>query len=209
MSHFRDEGFITQSFNFSGHGIGSIWPSEFRIDLFARDLEKFFKDHGTKEIIVVGHSMGGYVAIYHKANYEDSPISHIFTYGTKFNWSAQSVAKEIGMLDPVQLVDKFPHVVETLKGKHGDRWKSLLHSTAHMMQHLEKLDGLTRDDTHEIQIPVTLIVGDLDRMVSKEETEQAASWLHYGKVLYLSHSKHELERSNLKELALMIIEEMK
>src|SRR5665647_988907 len=156
MELIQERGFSTYSFNFSGHGVSKTWPVEFRIDLFARDLEKFIHDHNLKDLVVFGYSMGGYVALYHMANYEDSPISHLFTYGTKFNWSEKAVSSELPMLNPENLEKNFPQQVEILKKKHGDRWKSLLQSTAHMMQNQERLDGLTRQDMEDITIPVTL-----------------------------------------------------
>ncbi len=203
---FEEHDFETYSFNFSGHGLNGASPDEFRIDLFARDLEAFIKARQLVDPVIFGYSMGGYVALYHKANYEDSPISRIFTYGTKFNWSAQAVKKELPMLVPEHLEEKYPHFAEVLKSKHGDRWRHLLLSTAHMMQNLERLDGLTKEDLSDIEIPVVLILGDQDRVVTSEETHLTASWLHYGKVKTVSHSKHELERSNLKEIAEIIIE---
>ncbi|MBA2404328.1 MAG: alpha/beta hydrolase [Bdellovibrionales bacterium] len=145
--------------------------------------------------------MGGYVGLYHKANYPDSAIAQIITYGTKFNWSEKAVSRELLMLDPDHLKEKFPTFADSLKEKHGDRWKTLLRSTAHMMQNLEKLDGLTREDLNDVEIPVTFILGDQDRIVGSEETHLTASWLHHGQVKTLTHSKHELERSNLRELA--------
>ncbi len=205
---FEEHDFNTYSFNFSGHGVKATEPGEYRIDLFARDLEKFLHDRQLEDPVIFGHSMGGYVALYHKANFENSPISKIFTYGTKFNWSAQSVKKELPMLVPEHLEEKYPHFVEVLKQKHAERWKHLLYSTAHMMQNLERLDGLTREDLSDIDIPVVLILGDQDRVVSSEETHLTASWLHYGKVKTVSHSKHELERSNLKEIAEIVIKNM-
>ena len=204
----NEKGLETHTFNFSGHGHGAAEPSEFRIDFFARDLEEYIKKHELENPIVFGYSMGGYVALYHKANYEDSPIKMIFTYGTKFNWSEQAVLKELPMLNPDHLSEKFPAFVEILKEKHGERWKQLLKSTAHMMQHLEKLDGLTKEDMAEINIPVFLILGAQDRMVTTEETNLAQSWLHYSQVKTLSHSKHELERSNLREMANIIIDNL-
>lgn len=205
MGLLREKGYATHSFNFSGHGQGAAEPTEFRIDLFARDLEKFLKDNQLKNPIVFGYSMGGYVALYHKANYEDSPIDRIFTYGTKFNWSEKAVSKELPMMNPDHLLEKFPNFAESLKQKHGDRWKQLLRSTAHMMQNLERLDGLTREDMSEIDVPVILILGDQDRMVTSEETHLTSSWLHHSQVKTISHSKHELERSNLKEIADLIV----
>ena len=204
MTIMREKGYTTHSFNFSGHGEGAAEPSEFRIDLFARDLESYLKKHNLKDVVVFGYSMGGYVALYHQANFEDSPVTQIFTYGTKFNWSENAVAKELPMMNPDHIAEKYPHMAETLKARHGDRWKQLMRSTAHMMQHLEKLDGLTKEDMADIGIQVVLILGDQDRMVSTEETHLTASWLHHSKLKTISHSKHELERSNLKEIALTI-----
>ena len=204
MEIFRSHGHNTFSFNFSGHGIGAAEPEEFRIDLFARDLERFLKTHPIKDVIVVGYSMGGYVALYHKANFEDSPIRGIFTYGTKFNWSEKAVLKELPMLNPEHIQEKYQAFAKTLETKHGERWKQLMRSTAHMMQHLERLDGLTREDMAEIDIPVVLILGDQDRMVTSEETHLTSSWLHRSQVKTISHSKHELERTNLREMAEVI-----
>ncbi|MFP5384951.1 MAG: alpha/beta fold hydrolase [Bacteriovoracia bacterium] len=208
MTILQERGFETYSFNFSGHGINTPEPEEFRIDLFARDLETFLKQKNLKDPVVFGYSMGGYVALYHKANFEDSPIKQIFTYGTKFNWSPQAVTKELPMLVPETISEKFPHFALALKNKHGERWKQLLRSTAHMMQNLEKLDGLTREDLSDVDIPVYLILGDQDRMVTTEETQLTSSWIHHGTVKTLSHSKHELERSNLKEIANIITENL-
>lgn len=204
MDLFREKGYETLSFDFSGHGPNAAEPPEFRIDYFAKDLEKFLHAHPSKNLTVFGYSMGGYVALYHKVNYEDSPIKAIFTYGTKFNWAEKNVSKEIQMLNPDHILEKFPHYAESLKTKHGERWKQLLRSTAHMMQNLERLDGLNREDLADIDIPVFLILGDQDRMVTTEETHLTASWLHHAQVKTVSHSKHELERSNLKEIAAII-----
>lgn len=206
MNIFRDKGFETYSFNFSGHGLSTTQTKEFRIDLFARDLDSFIQKNHFHDPVIFGHSMGGYVALYHKVNFDNSPISKIFTYGTKFNWNESSLTKELPLLNPDYLKEKYPSQVETLKEKHGDGWRQLLLSTAHMMQHLEKLDGLSKEDLESIDIPVMLILGDQDRVVTTEETQTINSFLKFGTMKTISHSKHELERSNLKEIAEMIIE---
>ena len=201
MDLMGEKNYKTLSFDFSGHGQTAKWPEEFRIDLFARELEKYIQDHNLKDIVVFGYSMGGYVGLYHAANYPDSAIKQIVTYGTKFNWSEKAVGRELPMLDPDHLKEKFPTFAESLKEKHGERWKALLRSTAHMMQNLEKLDGLTREDLGDLDIDVTFVLGDQDRIVGSEETHLTASWLHRCQVKTLTHSKHELERSNLRELS--------
>ena len=208
MEYFSDKDFETFSFDFSGHGLKGQDTKEFRIDLFAKDLDDFIRQKNLTSPIIVGYSLGGYVALYHKANYEDSPIKIIFTYGTRFNWAEKSVQKEIPSLNPQNIVEKYPQTAEMLKKKHGERWPHLLRSTAHMMQHLERLDGLTKEDMSEITIPVILMIGDQDRVITSEETNLTKSWLRNGIVKTISHSKHELERSNLKEISTTILENM-
>jgi pimeloyl-ACP methyl ester carboxylesterase len=206
IEYFSSKDFKVYSFDFSGHGLSAQDTKEFRIDLFAKDLDQFIRKNNLTSPIVFGYSMGGYVALYHTANYDDSPIKIVFTYGTRFNWSEKSVQKEIPSLNPVNIIEKYPQTAELLRKKHGEQWGHLLRSTAHMMQHLEKLDGLTKEDMSEITIPVILMIGDQDRVITSEETHLTKSWLRNGIVKTISHSKHELERSNLKEIASTIIE---
>ncbi len=206
MKHLSDRGFRTISFDFAGHGKTTQMPPDFRIDYFARELEQFIRNNKLSRPAVFGHSMGGYVALYHKANYEDSPIGHIFTYGTKFNWKESAVAKELPMLVPEHIEEKFPGFRDILFERHGERWKHLLRSTAHMMRNLEKLDGLTREDLVSIEIPVCLMIGDQDRMVSSEETQFAQREIHHSVVKTITHSKHDLDKANLKEMATVIEE---
>lgn len=204
ISYLKESNETVLTFNFEGHGTGSNISNEFRLDFFAHDLDRFIQNHSFKEINVFGHAFGGYVALYHKANFEDSPIKRITTYGTRFNWSPKYIAKEILLFDPDHLQLKYPQQVESLKAKHGENWKHLLRSTAHMYQNLEKIDGLTKDDLKEIQIPVTLILGDQDRVVSTEEANLATSMIPRAQLKTLPFSKHELERTNLKELSNLI-----
>ncbi len=201
MKYLSDKGHRTITFDFAGHGKSAVMPPEFRIEYFARELDDFIKNNHLTAPAVFGHSLGGYVALYHKANREDSPITNIFTYGTKFNWSEAAVAKELPMLIPEHIEEKFPQFRDVLKERHGERWKHLMRSTAHMMRNLEKLDGLTREDLSDVEIPVCLMLGDQDRMVSSEETQQAKGWLHHGEMKTISHSKHDLDKANLREIA--------
>lgn len=204
-SLLREQGENPLSFTFSGHGHNPKEPNEFRIDFFADELDRFIKNNNLEAPVVFGHSMGGYVALYHKANFEHSPIQAIYAYGVKFNWTEQAVLKELPLLNPEHLEKNFPQQVESLISKHGTNWKQLLRQTAHMIQNLEKLDGLTKEDLEDISIPVHLLLGDQDRLVSTEETNLAASTLPKGYVKTISNSKHDLQRANIKEIAQILV----
>jgi pimeloyl-ACP methyl ester carboxylesterase len=206
MDIFREKKLKVHSFNFSGHGKESISPHEFRIELFAKDLDTFIKQNNIQNPIIFGYGIGGYVALYYQSFYESSNAAMICTYGTKFNWTEKSVQKELLFLDPEYIENKLPQVAELLTTKHGVSWKQLVISTSHMMQNLEKLDGLRKEDVEDISIPVLFLLGDQDRVVTSEETTLTCSWIKGAKFKSVSHSKHELERSNLKEIVDIILE---
>jgi esterase/lipase len=205
---FRMKGHQPHTFDFSGHGPGNKNFEGFRVDSFAKELDLFLKKNNIKSAAIFGYSLGGYIALYHKAHFEDSPISFITTYGTKFNWSPKILSREMTMLDPEYIISKLPQLAETLHEKHGEDWKMVLKSTAHMFQNLERLDGLTKEDLEDIDIPITLVHGDQDRTVTSEETQLTSSWLRRARVKTLANSKHELDKVNLKELTEMIEENL-
>lgn len=199
------EDFDIKLINFSGHGKGTFWPKDFRIETFAQELEDFFKQQNLKDVAVLGYSMGGYVALYHKANFENSPISSIITYGTKFNWSEDEVLKEIPKLDHVFIQTKAPHFAEELELRHGERWKQVLRSTAHMMQNLQKLDGLSHEDLADVDCPVLVTRGSEDRMVTLTESEKASNHLLNGRYREIEGGRHEFATANPDQ----IIQEIK
>jgi pimeloyl-ACP methyl ester carboxylesterase len=192
--------FNIYSLHLAGHGSASTLPKDFTIEQFAQDLDSYFKQHHIDDAIVFGYSVGGYIAIYHKAHFENSPISQIVTYGTRFNWSQEHLSKEMPKLNPDELENRHPEASGLLKEKHGEKWKVLMRSVAHLYQNLERLDGLTKEDLEEIHIPVLLLVGDEDRTITKEESVLVKSWLHSVQVKTISHSKHEIERMNFSEI---------
>lgn len=202
MSHFEKNGYRTLSMNFSGHSKSTRAALEFRIENFAQDLDEYIKKHDLRDPIVFGYSMGGYVALYHAAHFEDSPIRQIITYGTKFDWSEETVKKELPKLDPEFLQTKSPEFVRSLAQKHGpDRWKTLLLSTAHMMQNIERLDGLTSADVEDIRAEVLLLRGGEDRMVNFDETKTMAAQIPNAKCKEIPGSRHEIEKADLESIA--------
>lgn len=191
-----EKGHEVFHFTFSGHGKDSS-IKEFRIETFAQDIEEFIEKHQLSQVHLFGYSMGGYAALYYQVNAENPKASAITTYGTKFDWSEESIRKEIPKLDPELIAAKVPHFKEKLIESHGENWEKVLSNTAHMMEHLEKLDGLTEVDLNSIEIPVVLMLGEEDKMVSKSETQKAASSIKKSAVLPVANSPHDFSRADL------------
>ncbi|MBY0516321.1 MAG: alpha/beta hydrolase [Bacteriovoracaceae bacterium] len=200
LGELLNESFKVHYLNLSGHDQKSAMPEPFRIETFVIELDEYIKKHKILNPTVMGHSMGGYIALSHKAFVEDSPIQRIITYGTKFNWSETTVSQML-----VQLHPENEALVEHLKKVFGDNGLRLLASTQHLMNHLERLDGLTPLDLEEIDIPIDLILGDKDKVVSIEETQNIKNCLSQAQLHILNDSRHEMERCNLNALAAIIL----
>lgn len=199
LSKILSESFRCHNISFAGHGKAGAWPDPFRIESFVEQLDEYLVQHQLKNVTVVGHSMGGFVALSHLAFAEASPISRVVCYGTKFDWSEKTVA---GML--AQLHPENEALMAHLKQVFGDQANRLLASTTHMMSHLERLDGLTPRDLADIQATVDLVWGEKEKVVTLAETELTASLMPHAQVHILKDSRHEMDRCDLPALAAII-----
>ena len=118
--------------NFEGHG-GRPSDRPYSIDAFSENLVSFIHEKELNQANIFGYSMGGYVAL-KTAQTRPDLINKIFTLGTKFNWSPESAAKEVKMLNPDKIEEKVPAFAKALQERHspGD-WKVVLRKTSEMM----------------------------------------------------------------------------
>ena len=161
------DDFIIHDFNFSGHG-GSSDTHGFSIPGFTQQLIGYIQSNKLSDVYIFGYSMGGYVAL--KASLQiPSNISKIETLGTKFDWSPESTAREVKMLNPDVMETKVPQFAEKLKKEHAPQdWKAVVRATADLKTKLSERDQLEEADFRSIQTAVTLGRGDQDKMVSEE-----------------------------------------
>lgn len=168
------------TFDFSGHGSKSGDSVDFSIELFAQNLKEFMQENNIQKPLVFGYSMGGYVALKLESQYPGS-IEKLVTLGTKFDWNRESAEKEAKMLNPEKIEEKVPAFAGYLKSLHGENnWKTVLQRTAKMMLELGNKPSLKSYDFHHIQIPVQLLRGEKDAMVTNEETAEVQSLLGNG-----------------------------
>lgn len=207
LKELLEETLDVHTLTFSGHG-NMPAADEFRVEQFALELDQYIKDKKLKSPFIFGHGLGGYVALFYKSQFEKADVKKIYTYGTRFNWSENTIAKELPLLNPDLVQEKFPQLKALFKKKHGDKWRWVLQSMAHLIQNLSKLDELTAEDLSEINIPVTLMLGDQDRVVSSEETQMARGQLKLADIQIIAHSKHEIERANHKEISRLILNDL-
>ncbi|MEZ4954623.1 MAG: alpha/beta fold hydrolase [Saprospiraceae bacterium] len=204
LAYLLKEKYQVYTFNFSGHGDQpSIEP--FSNDLFSENIYQFLSENKIEKCHLFGYSMGGYVALYFANKYPDK-IGKIITLATKFNWTLETAAKEIKMLNPNIIEEKVPKFAAVLKARHvANDWKMVLNKTADMMLGLGNGNALKENDLKSIKNEVLIAVGDVDKMVAVDESSWAVENLPNGKLMVLNGVEHPIEKVDRQELSKMIL----
>lgn len=177
---------------FSGHG-GKVLPENgITVERYAQELHEFILTENLKNVYILGHSMGGYVALCYALQHTEN-INSIMTLGTKFKWTEEQAAKESSMLNPEIIATKVPKYAELLEKQHGPEWKLLLPAVAEMMIALGKNPPL-KGNISTINIPVRIMVGDKDSMVTLEESMETYRSLPTASLAVLPDTKHPIDK---------------
>lgn len=184
----------THHFNFSGHG-GAAFPEKFfSIPVFAEELITYMDSNNIAEANVFGYSMGGYVALY-ASKYFPGRIQKIITLATKFHWDEAIAERECKMLDSEKIEQKLPSFAQQLMQNHSPNdWKLVLEKTRTMLIEMGKNNPLALDNYQSIDIPVLLLLGDRDKMVTLEETISVYKALPNAQMGVLPATSHPIEQ---------------
>ncbi|HLP39748.1 alpha/beta fold hydrolase [Lacibacter sp.] len=198
--------FSVHLFNFSGHGGKPFVQEPFLIEAFANEVGEYLSTHKIQQASVFGYSMGGYVALY-LAKQHPQLLSEIVTLATKFQWDEMIAAKEVAMLNAEIILEKVPVFAEQLKQRHAPNdWKLVLDKTKAMLVQMGKENPLQLNDYTTIEQPAFLLLGDNDKMVTREETEAVQKALPNSRFQLLEQTAHPIEKVNNVVLADMIRE---
>lgn len=194
------EQFTIHTLNFDGHG-GRAADGTFSIARFAGNLKDYIQENNLSGCPVFGYSMGRYVAL-KLESMQPGTFSKIVTLGTKFGWTPEVAEKETAMLNPEKIEEKVPKFAAALQALHAPLdWKEMMHKTADMMRALGSQPELSESDFAHIQIPVSLLLGSEDVMVTKEETQHVLAQLPNATFTVVEGWQHPIERVNPEELA--------
>lgn len=201
LAKLLETHFGIYTFDFDGHGAKSASETNYSIELFARNLEAFMKSNHIEKPLIFGYSMGGFVALKLESMCPGS-IEQLVTLGTKFDWTPASAEKEVKMLNAEKIEEKVPSFAAYLKSLHGeDNWKKVLERTARMMLEMGNEPVLTAADFSQIQVPVQLLRGSKDIMVSEEETEKVREQLADSTYREVANWQHPINLISPEELA--------
>lgn len=191
-----EDQYEVHRFNLHGHGGTPLPEGPLRIEAFTDQLIDYIRANELGPAAIFGYSMGGYIAL-QAAIQAPETVGRILTLGTKFDWTPAVAAKEARQLNADFLREKAPAFVSQLAEFHGAAaWEPLLPATAGLMEALGERPLLTPDSVTPVEIPVRLMVGDRDHMVSIEETLGIFRSLPNGSMVVLPETKHPIERVN-------------
>lgn len=178
---------------FSGHGNTEIPEEGISIEKYTQELSDYCEQKNLKDVYILGHSMGGYIALCY-ALQQPANVHSILTLGTKFDWTEKQVLKENKMLDPEIILTKIPKYAEQLEAQHGAQWKQLLSAIGKMMVSLGKNPPLNQNNLTHLSLPVQIMVGDKDNMVTLEESVQIYQSIPNAKFAVLPDTKHPMDK---------------
>lgn len=200
--NLQTKGFIPHLLSFSGHG-SEPFAAEFGISQFVGELHRFILEKRLEQPSVFGYSMGGYVALQLALQYPEL-IGKIATLATKFAWTPDGARKEAAMLDVAALREKVPQFATVLQNRHSAGWIELLEKTSGMIKSLGEKPLLGSGELNLIKNKVLLGVGDLDTMVSLDETINTFQTIPQAGLYVLPGTKHPIETVSVDLLGIIL-----
>lgn len=188
------------TWDFPGHGGGPVPEDGYDMAFLAECLAGYLEGAFNGPVPVFGYSMGGYVAAAVAARFPGR-IASLVTLGTKWEWDPLIADQECKMLDPDVLEAKAPALVTLIGERHApNSWRQVIHATSAMLRRLGHQPLLTPDILSGIRIPVTILRGEADRMVTASESRAVADSIPHARYFELPGQKHPFEQTDLNAL---------
>ena len=194
------------SLDLPGHGDADLAGGGFDLQTMRARVVHELESWHLGRVAVFGYSMGGYVAL-EVARRRPDLISTVITFGTKFDWTPESAAKEARHLDAARIKAKVPYFAEQLEQRHKALgWEAVLTHTAALMTSLGHSPELNPEKLREVHCPVRIMVGDKDGTVSVEESLAVSRAMERGELEVLPGVAHPFEKAPLERLVRSIVE---
>jgi pimeloyl-ACP methyl ester carboxylesterase len=185
---YLDKDLRIHNLNFPLHGGDAADHKDLELLDLTGFVEQYIQAHRLKKFAIAGYSMGGYIGLYLAIRHLPG-LEQLITLGTKLNWSPEIAEEEIAKLN----IESLAPIHEKLQHEHGAQWKDVISATHSIMRSIGK-DPIRKEQMPEIQIPVCLLLGEKDKMVTAGETIAFAEVNPHCTYEILPAQPHLLER---------------
>ncbi len=174
--------------NFPQHGNNETILGNYSIETLANTVEQYIETKQLQKCILIGYSLGGYVALWLAAKNPDYLLK-VITLATKFTWDNDAILFESKKLSLENLLP----IKERLIAMHVVGLDLLLLITTQIIASIAH-NYLNEKVLSNINSPVLLMVGEIDKMVSQQETKQYGSFIKNAKVEILPLQPHLINK---------------
>ena len=151
-----------------GHG-GRAVPERLSFEAAAADAIERLDREGVERAVVVGYSLGGYLALYLASKYPQRVLGAC-AIAAKFTFDAETVKQWSYLAQPARLERPGnPRAAEMLVA-HGPGWHAVTLANTALFRSLGQAPPLAEADFRAIERPVLLVNSNRDPLVQWDET---------------------------------------
>lgn len=191
-----------------GHG-GRPVPEHFSVEDFAADVIATMDRDGIAQAVLLGYSFGGYIALY-LARHHPRRVAGVCTLATKLRFDANTVQHFVHLADPARLSRPGnPRAAQLAQDHHPQDWRRISENNRALFTALGAIPSLTDDDLRAITAPALVISGELDQLVTPQETLEIAGLIPRSEVATFRGFGHPLAAVPLDRVAWLVGEWLK
>jgi pimeloyl-ACP methyl ester carboxylesterase len=181
--------FAIHCYEIPGHGMRHDELHNFSLHKIVQDFTSFLDSIGSTYIF--GFSLGGYIAL-QAAQLNQKNIRGIVTLGTKLEWNKEVAENETKTLNTAFLKNKIPKFYNYLLQLHGEYLPTLLDATKSFMIDLGQSPPIDTSSVRQLEIPVRVVRGGKDQMVTQKESFAIAQNIKNGHYFEVPHFIHPI-----------------
>lgn len=181
-----------------GHGSNGMQLQRYSLEEIVEFPESYIETNISGDYFIAGYSMGGYLAL-KLATKQPENLQGILTIATKFLWNPAIAEEESEKLTHENLAN----IIAFLQEEHHTNFPGLLENTKQILKSIG-INPLTQKDLLKISAPVTVTLGDRDKMVTYDESKEFAGYIPSGKFDIIINQPHLLQKMDETVVAALV-----
>lgn len=200
IAQLMPTNYTTHCLDFPEHGKSENALDTYSIETLANWVGKYIESHQLQKCVLIGYSLGGYVALWLAAK-KPHYLLKVITLATKFTWNKTIITTENAKLTMENLLP----IKNKLEAEHGPHFDTLLPHTQQILASISDC-MLNQSVLAAIECPAMLMVGENDRMVSSEETILFSTYITTARVEIVQQQPHLIQKMQPVLIANMFID---
>lgn len=173
-----------------GHG-GRPLPPALSVPAIAADLLAQMDERRIERCFVGGYSFGGLLALY-LARQHPARFCGVWTLAAKVIYDAKAVSHVVHLTSPQRVNHLSKAYAKDVRQRHAPQdWRAVMLLNQAMFKSLEGVPLLGENAWPASEMPALVISGELDPLVSADETRRLGAWLQ-SPVLMFPGAAHPL-----------------